>query len=224
MSVHHYGIWPIGALSYLYQTADNRGWDALGQGMEASAKLDMPPETTRLPIPHQFDLSAVSSDSLPPEFLNNAIVDLYLPKPLLFGPPVVAYIKDKTMDPYPHLKKLADLSCLMPTSTRIFETALVERYAKELRLTNIGPVTLVGVQIEGSTPIYKLSELAKVYNRHLVIAGHPDIPIPKDAQDYTSAYTAMVSMLDDLRHIDFRKLGSTYLRAWAQYQYNLHSG
>jgi hypothetical protein len=223
MPVDHYGVFAINSLSYLFQTADNRGWDCLGQGMEAPVRMELPAETTRLPIPHQFDLSShPSNDQLPEEFLNNPVVDLYLPKPVLIGPPKIAYIKSRSMEAYPYLKKLSDLSCLMPTSTRVFEKDGVERYAKELQLTNIGPLTIVGVPIVDSAPIYRLTELAMIFKRHLVITGHPDIPMPKDARDYTASFNVMCQMLDKVKHLDFRRLGSMYLRSWARYQYTLH--
>lgn len=221
MNIHHYGVHLSGGIPFLHQSSKGLGVDCLGQNQTSPLILDLPPHLKRLNEPHQIDLNPPAvEEELPDDFLNNQLVDLYLPKPNLETAPQVAFIRNKTMEPFPILKKMAELCSLNMVATVIFEQGMEDQYRNQLRLTNLGPLTLIGVSVKSSMPVYNLTEFAKISYRNLIISGHQDIPIPKDAVDYTDSYNALAAMVASLPPtLNLRALGAHFFKRWMTHVY-----
>lgn len=213
--INSYGVFVQAGVPYLHQTSYGTGMDCLGQNVESPFKLELPAHLKRYGTPHEIDLHPpVVSDSLPDDFINNSLVDLYLPKPNIGTPPAIVYIKNAKMDPFPILRRLAELCSLGSLATVVYEPGLEDQYRNQLRLTNLGPLTLVGVSVSASMPIHGVIEHARISQRNLVITGHPDIPIA-GALDYTDAYNALLPVLALIpKTVNLRALGAHFFLSW----------
>lgn len=221
MNVFSYGVHVSNSIPFLHQSIKSPGVDALGQNMASPFTLQVTLQQQRLGEPTAIDLHpGPTTARLPDDFMNNALVDLYLPKPNLESPPAIVFIKNKSMDPFPVLRRLSDLSSLDVRSTVIFDSKQVATYRDQLKLTNLGPLTLIGVSTESSFPIFDLTECARILQRNLVITGNPGIPTPKDAIDYTDAYNAAAAVLETIpRDVDLKRLGAHFFKYWMQKLY-----
>lgn len=221
-TISHYGVFMSAGIPYLHQDPKGIGFDCLDQGLASPFVLDLPSHLKRANVPHAMNLQA--GDVLPEgmdDFFNNALVDLYLPKPNLEGTtPRVVFIKNKTMDPFPYLKRLSELCSMNAVATVIFESGMEDQYRNQLRLTNLGPLSLIGISVKSSMPVYNLTEFAKISFRNLILTGHQDIPMPKDAEDFTDAYNALVAMMSGLPpSFNLRAIGSQFFKKWMMYQH-----
>lgn len=225
MNIHSYGVFISGGIPYLHQGEEGR--DALGQNNLSPLKLELYARLKRLGAPHSIDLQPPAIGwQLSNEFLNNQLVDFFLPKPNLNGlAPQRVFIKNKSMEPFPILKKLSQLCSLNQMATQLYNDVSEHVYQNELKLTNLGPLSLISAGVNDSGMVFELFEYAHFCHRNLVIAGHEFIPTPQGVRDLTDSYNHAVELLAEMpKDINLQLLGAHFFKHWMAHIYNQNHG
>lgn len=202
--VKQYGVHFQGHVPYLHQSKD-------GSGASIPGGLESPFQVIGKGIPpHRIDpYDALPLPNVPKGFLNNQLVDLYLPKPIRRGNSyVIRALPHECFDP---LEKLSQLGSPSTVPVRMWNGNR-SKIESELETTNLIPLTVVGWGLDSGTILSFITNIVFTQSRNFIAGVDKMEPAPGTV-DLTKEFYEMLPMLNQLTSADLQTIGNHFFRA-----------
>lgn len=197
MSIDRFGVHIWRSQPYLFQENRSQGINILFPEGEKSRDAVI----TKAKCPHQLELGKPQTQvDLPKGFLDNPIVDFFLPKPQLeIGQlPEIKIIRNDSLSVFPTLRKLSYIGGANDHAVQMW-TPNLSNVQRLLTASNLVPLALTCVKLEHSQHVSNAVDFALTQSRKLLLCVGEHFPISSSFEDLTEPLAAIVPELVHIR-------------------------